>query len=97
MAPDTVPRAVVVVVSSSIVVVGAVLALVAAVLLCRTPPSRGGLSSKYDAPAVRRAEAGKAVMATDDSDDSDVEPSERALWDALDSGLDPTDDRRRPH
>ncbi|MGU3431427.1 TIGR02234 family membrane protein [Actinomycetes bacterium M1A6_2h] len=79
---------------AAIVVLGALLALAAAVLLCRTPPSRGGLSSKYDAPAVRRAEAGKAEEATDDSD---APPSERALWDALDSGQDPTDDRRRPH
>jgi uncharacterized membrane protein (TIGR02234 family) len=76
-----------------IVTVGAVLALVAAVLLCRTLPSRGGLSSKYDAPAVRRADAEKAALT---EDDSDGEPSERALWDALDSGMDPTDDSRRP-
>ncbi|GGG11739.1 membrane protein [Rhodococcoides trifolii] len=80
-------------VPAAVVVVGAVCALVAAVLLCRTPPSHGGLSSKYDAPAVRRAEAERAVEAADDTND---EPSERALWDALDSGLDPTDDRRPP-
>ena len=76
-----------------LVLFGALAALIAAVLLMRTPRQRGGLSSRYDAPAVRREQAERSFAApsADDADDA-AEPSERAMWDALDSGLDPTVD-----
>ncbi|EOM78568.1 TIGR02234 family membrane protein [Rhodococcus rhodnii] len=64
-----------------VAVVGSVVALVAAVALLRAPAG-GGLSSKYDAPATRRA---KAV-----SEAEGDEVTERMLWDALDAGEDPT-------
>lgn len=63
--------------------VGAVAALAAAVVLWRTPRSRAGLSSKYDSPAARREAATRRG-------EGDEPVTERALWDALDAGEDPT-------
>ncbi|QNG18588.1 TIGR02234 family membrane protein [Rhodococcus triatomae] len=64
-----------------LVVVGAVIALAAALALARRPRASGGLSSKYDAPAARRA-AATAV--------TDEPVTQRMMWDALDAGDDPT-------
>ncbi len=68
-----------------LVVVGAVAALTAAIALLRKASAAGGLSSRYSAPAARRAE----VAAHRDDGEP---PSQRVLWDALDAGDDPTDD-----
>lgn len=62
---------------------GAVAALAAAVVLWRTPRSQAGLSSKYDSPAARRDAAARRG-------EGDERVTERALWDALDAGEDPT-------
>ncbi|WP_238072537.1 Trp biosynthesis-associated membrane protein, partial [Rhodococcus zopfii] len=60
-----------------------VAALAAAVVLWRTPRSQAGLSSKYDSPAARRDAAARRG-------EGDERVTERALWDALDAGEDPT-------
>ncbi len=77
---------------AALAALGSVLALVGAVTIARAAGSTRGLSSRYDAPAVRRERAGNASAAAERSEDSgdtgDV--SERALWDALDAGRDPT-------
>jgi uncharacterized membrane protein (TIGR02234 family) len=67
---------------------GAVAALAAAVVLWRTPRSQAGLSSKYDSPAARREAAARGGT-------GDEPVTERALWDALDAGEDPTLDTER--
>ncbi|MFD4183056.1 TIGR02234 family membrane protein [Rhodococcus sp. NPDC058514] len=67
-----------------LVVLGGVTALIAAVALIRKAAVSTGLSSKYAAPAARRAEAGNRAATSE-------EPlSDRMLWDALDAGEDPT-------
>lgn len=72
---------------AALALLGAVLALLAALVILRSTTTRTGLSSKYDSPAVRREKAEREAL-TATVDDADV--SERALWDALDSGVDPT-------
>lgn len=62
---------------------GAGVALAAAVALWRTPSTHAGLSSKYESPAARREATARAT-------ENDEPVTERALWDALDAGLDPT-------
>ncbi|WP_424809641.1 TIGR02234 family membrane protein [Rhodococcus sp. 27YEA15] len=69
---------------------GAVAAFVAAAQLVRAPSSRGGLSSKYDSPAVRREAASKLGQGEIAGEDGPV--TQRMLWDALDAGEDPTVD-----
>ncbi|MDG3012077.1 TIGR02234 family membrane protein [Rhodococcus sp. D2-41] len=83
-----------------VALVGAVLALIAAVGLVRKPRSVGaaGLSSKYQTPAARRAEATRrADKARSDKarggEQVDEDLTERMLWDALDAGEDPTVDQ----
>ncbi|MGB6181341.1 MAG: Trp biosynthesis-associated membrane protein, partial [Rhodococcus sp. (in: high G+C Gram-positive bacteria)] len=84
-------------VPAALALVGAVLALVAAVTIARGARSAGGLSARYDSPAVRRERAEQLdrpsldppTSGPDSATDAE-EPSERAIWDALDSGLDPT-------
>lgn len=74
---------------SSLTLVAAVAALLGAVLLMRTATRAGGTApstTKYAAPATRRAAA-----ATEGSVGSENELSERMIWDALDEGRDPTD------
>ena len=58
-------------------------ALVAAVLLMRSAAAGRQATAKYAAPAVRRSAAR--------GEDVDQEASERGMWDALDEGVDPTD------
>ncbi|CAM3686650.1 TIGR02234 family membrane protein [Tsukamurella strandjordii] len=69
-----------------VAVLGGVLAVAAATLLLRGQRG-GGMDSKYSAPAARRAELEKRVFETAEPENS----SERDLWDALDSGDDPTE------
>ncbi|ADG78657.1 TIGR02234 family membrane protein OS=Tsukamurella paurometabola (strain ATCC 8368 / DSM / CCUG 35730 / CIP 100753 / JCM 10117 / KCTC 9821 / NBRC 16120 /NCIMB 702349 / NCTC 13040) OX=521096 GN=Tpau_2045 PE=4 SV=1 [Tsukamurella paurometabola] len=71
-------------------VLGGVLAVIAATLLLRGQRG-GGMDSKYTSPAARRAELEKRVF----DDAAAEESSERDLWDALDSGDDPTEGVRR--
>lgn len=84
---------------AALAVLGSLAALAGAVAIARAARGARGLSARYDAPAVRRARAEQAsatavTAATDGSGDGsgDVsgDVSERALWDALDAGQDPT-------
>ena len=69
-----------------------VCALLAAMLLMRSVTAARGVTTKYVAPAARRSAArSDDVMVT--AADDDV--SERTLWDALDDGRDPTEERTR--
>ncbi len=73
---------------------GAVFALAASVVLMRKPTARKVLSSKYDAPAVRRDAVSRRVKSASERADENGEGedlTERMLWDALDAGEDPTD------
>jgi uncharacterized membrane protein (TIGR02234 family) len=63
--------------------VAAVCTLVGAALLMRAAPSARSATAKYVTPAARRSLAGR----------SDGVMSERTIWDALDEGRDPTQDR----
>jgi uncharacterized membrane protein (TIGR02234 family) len=60
--------------------------LIAAVLLMRAAASAGRMATKYLAPAARRSAARR---------DQET-PSERAMWDELDEGRDPTDPAHDP-
>jgi uncharacterized membrane protein (TIGR02234 family) len=66
-----------------ITLAAAVCTLVGAVLLMRAAPSDRGATTKYVTPAARRSLAGCG----------DEVMSERMIWDALDEGRDPTQDR----
>lgn len=69
-----------------VAVLGAVLGVTAAALLMRGLRG-GGMGSKYQSPAARRAELEQRVF-----DGAAAEQaSERDLWDALDGGDDPTE------
>lgn len=80
-----------------LVLVGAVFGVIGAVQMMRLAVGGTGLSSKYQTPAARRAELEREVFdkkapeAGDKPDPKD--PSDRLLWDALDSGEDPTDSK----
>ncbi len=77
-----------------IALVGALCALGAAVVLLRKPTARKVLSSKYDAPAVRRDEVAERTRTASERAEANGEGedlTERMLWDALDAGEDPTD------
>jgi len=89
-----------------VVVVGAVLAVSSATVLLRVARGGASMSSRYRSPAARRAEleetvfaeraaqersAGSATPATAASDDGSEQVTERMLWDAQDTGADPTD------
>lgn len=64
--------------------VAALAALAGAVLLMRSAAKTRPGTTKYEAPAVRRAAAQR--------EEADGDMSERMIWDALDDGADPTDD-----
>jgi uncharacterized membrane protein (TIGR02234 family) len=66
-----------------ITVVAAVVTLGAAVLLMRSATNAGARRYQRRSPPVRAAEPDSAM-------------SERTIWDALDEGLDPTQDRTDP-
>lgn len=67
----------------AITLVAAVCTLVGAVLLMRAAPAARGETTKYVTPAARRSL----------TQPSDGAMSERMIWDALDEGRDPTQDR----
>jgi uncharacterized membrane protein (TIGR02234 family) len=88
-----------------VVVVGAVLAVAAATVLLRVARGGASMSSRYRSPAARRAELEETVFAERAAqqrsagsplppaapDDGSEQVTERMLWDAQDTGADPTD------
>ena len=79
-----------------VLIAGAVCAAVAAVLMMRGATA-GGMSSKYTSPAARREELERKVFADREraarGEQVDSDGNERLMWDSLDNGMDPTDDR----
>ncbi|MGO3328582.1 TIGR02234 family membrane protein [Gordonia sp. (in: high G+C Gram-positive bacteria)] len=79
-----------------VLIAGAACAAIAAVLMMRGA-SAGGMSSKYTSPAARREELERKVFAEREraarGEEIDSDGNERLLWDSLDNGVDPTDDR----
>lgn len=83
---------------AALTLVSAVITLLAAVLLMRHAAAGKGATTKYVAPAARRAaaraitdqkpQADQKQQDAPGADDNSV--SERMLWDALDAGQDPT-------
>ncbi|MFE3195302.1 TIGR02234 family membrane protein [Nocardia sp. NPDC059240] len=80
---------------------GAVVAFVAGLLLVRQSSEAKRMSGKYDNPANRKLSAAEQVAAhharvrdpgSGSPDASTGQLSGRVLWDALDEGVDPTDD-----
>ncbi|MET8429117.1 TIGR02234 family membrane protein [Nocardia sp. NPDC004860] len=80
---------------------GAVAAFVAGLLLVRQSSGTSRMSGKYDSPAARKLSAAEQVAAhqarVQDHESgtpaaADKQLSGRVLWDALDEGVDPTDD-----
>ncbi|MGZ8180157.1 TIGR02234 family membrane protein [Williamsia sp. SKLECPSW1] len=86
-----------------VVVLGAVLSVCAATVLLRIARGGAAMSSRYRSPAARRAELEATVFAERPADDqaspapttTGADPAtgvtERMLWDAQDTGDDPTD------
>lgn len=69
----------------------AVCTLLAAVLFIRSAGAGKGSTTKYAAPAARRAAARETTAdQLPDVSDRDATLSERMIWDALDEGRDPT-------
>jgi len=79
-----------------VLIAGAICAAIAAVFVVRGAAA-GGMSSKYTSPAARREELERRVFAERERVARGEEPrsdgNERLMWDSLDNGLDPTDDR----
>ncbi|MGV9667047.1 TIGR02234 family membrane protein [Nocardia niigatensis] len=80
---------------------GAVAAFVAGLLLVRQSSGTTRMSGKYDSPAARKLSAAEQVAAhharvrdpeSGSHPAADTQLSGRVLWDALDEGVDPTDD-----
>ncbi|CAN5438762.1 TIGR02234 family membrane protein [soil metagenome] len=86
---------------AALTLAGAVCTLLAAFLLMRSAATGRGATAKYVAPAARRSAARSEAADTaleapaDPTSDSAMKPalSERMIWDALDEGRDPTDQR----
>ena len=82
-----------------VTLIGALCALAAAAVSIRKTFASQVLSSKYDAPAVRRDEVARRVRnsASDNVvQDEGEDLTERMMWDALDAGEDPTDETGTP-
>ncbi|OZE76155.1 TIGR02234 family membrane protein [Rhodococcus sp. 15-649-2-2] len=82
-----------------VTLIGALCALVAAVVSIRKTAASQVLSSKYDAPAVRRDEVARRVRSSSSDNgvqDEGEDLTERMMWDALDAGEDPTDESSTP-
>jgi len=82
-----------------VTLIGALCALVAAVVSIRKTAASQVLSSKYDAPAVRRDEVARRVRSSSFDNgvqDEGEDLTERMMWDALDAGEDPTDESGTP-
>ncbi|QDQ97823.1 Trp biosynthesis-associated membrane protein [Tomitella fengzijianii] len=87
-------------------IVGGVLAAAAGLLMVVRPRPRRELPSKYETPAARRDSVAKAMAARRDrakgpagagqgasaGGGADDDMTQRLMWEALDSGADPTDD-----
>ncbi|GAC55937.1 hypothetical protein GOHSU_02_00800 [Gordonia hirsuta DSM 44140 = NBRC 16056] len=73
----------------------AVCAVIGAFMMARSAAGGVKMSSKYASPAARRAELEQRVFAERDARiaDAAAAPTEREFWDALDEGVDPTDER----
>lgn len=71
---------------------GGLAAVVAGIGLLAGRAERAGLSGAYQVPAARREQAAEAVGETDSA-----VTDQRLMWDALDGGIDPTDDGADPH
>ncbi|MEZ5211167.1 TIGR02234 family membrane protein [Gordonia sp. (in: high G+C Gram-positive bacteria)] len=72
------------------VLVAVVCTVVAAVFMMRSASGTGGSSSKYTSPAARRDELERRVFAEREKREQ-VPASEREMWDALDNGMDLTE------
>lgn len=82
-----------------VTLIGALCALAAAVVSIRRTSASQVLSSKYDAPAVRRDEVARRSRissAKNSARDEGEDLTERMMWDALDAGEDPTDESGTP-
>lgn len=78
-----------------VVLAAAVCAVLGAVMMLRSASTGPKMSSKYTSPAARRDELERRVFAERERREAGREPdgaSERELWEALDHGVDPTDD-----
>ncbi|OZD75087.1 TIGR02234 family membrane protein [Rhodococcus sp. 05-339-2] len=78
-----------------VTLVGALCAFAAAVVSIRKTFATQVLSSKYDAPAVRRDEIARRARSSASGagvQDEGEDLTERMMWDALDAGEDPTDE-----
>ncbi|MTE13910.1 TIGR02234 family membrane protein [Nocardia aurantiaca] len=79
---------------------GAIAAFGAGLLLVRMPAESARMSGKYENPAVRKSEAARVAerhvrergAESGSQAKSEEQLSGRVLWDALDEGVDPTDD-----
>ena len=70
-----------------LVILGALLGLIGALTVVMRPGVDSAKLNKYETEAVRREKLGEDLEARPDSG--------RVMWDALDSGIDPTDDEAR--
>ncbi len=84
-----------------VVLLGTILTVAGAVVLLRVANGER-MSSKYESPAARRAEVERKAFRdrrdqerATDGEAQGAPESERLLWDAIDTGADPTDDDRR--
>ena len=76
---------------ATLTLVAAVITLLGAVLLMRFAAAGKGSTTKYVAPAARRAAARNTADEQQvDATNSERSMSERMIWDALDEGRDPT-------
>ena len=88
-----------------VVLLGALFALIGAVAMLRSAKTGTAMSSKYSSPAARREELERKVFAEREraqaGDAAAAAPAagapdtERELWEALDHGVDPTEDADR--
>ncbi|GAA3964334.1 TIGR02234 family membrane protein [Gordonia caeni] len=78
-----------------LVLVAAACAVLGAIAMLRSASSASKMSSKYTSPAARREELERRVFAEREARQAGQDSgaaSERELWEALDHGVDPTDD-----
>lgn len=78
-----------------VVLVAAACAVIGAVAMLRSATGGSKMSSKYTSPAARREELERRVFAERERREAGQDAgaaSERELWEALDHGVDPTDD-----
>lgn len=76
---------------AAVTLASAVLSLVGAVLLMRSAAAERGATTKYVAPAARRAAVDSTMSDAATTGARAESMSERMIWDALDEGRDPTE------